>query len=124
MSDDARPYSKEQQLARGARRHHRRVASPGRWQRIIDAKNGPCRCCYSTGPVEFHHLVSRGIGGSDTENNIVPLCSDCHRLVTGRDKRFCALLRANLTDAEYAYLVETLGEARTEARYPVDYTSA
>lgn len=124
MTDEARPFSKETQLARGERRHHRRVASKGRWQRIIDAKNGPCRCCFTNGLIEFHHLVPRAIGGSDTEDNIVPLCRDCHELITERDKRFCALLRANLTDAEYAYLLETLGEARTEARYPVDYTPA
>lgn len=120
---EARPFSKEQQLARGERRHHRRVASKGTWQRIIDAKNGPCRCCYTEGPVEFHHLVPRAIGGSDVEANIVPLCQVCHRLITERDARFCALLRANLTDAEYAYAVETLGEARFEVRYPVDWAS-
>jgi len=115
------PYPKEQQLRRGEKRYHRRVASPKRWQQIIDSKRGPCRICQSTGPVEFHHLVSRGIGGSDTESNIVPLCSHCHERVTANDRRFVTILRANLTDAEYAFAVETLGEARFEAKFSVDW---
>lgn len=119
MSGD--PFPKSQQLSRGTRRYHRKVASPARWQRIIDAKHGPCRVCQSTGPVEYHHLVPRAIGGSDTEANIAALCPDCHRKVTGRDREACAALRRNLTDAEYAYAVDVLGEARFEQRYPVEY---
>ena len=121
---EAKGYSKEQQLARGVRRHHRRVASPATWQRIIDAKSGPCRVCGSAGPVEFHHVVPRAIGGSDTPANIVPLCSGCHQRVTERDKDACTALRRSFTDAEYAYANEKLGEDRFEARYPVDYRSA
>lgn len=116
------PFSKEQQLARGEKRYHRKVASPKRWAAIIDAKRGPCRVCGRVEKhVEYHHVVARAIGGSDTESNIVPLCGDCHRLVTERDKEACAALRRNLTDSEYAYAVETLGEARFEDRYPVTW---
>lgn len=117
----ARPYSKEQQTARGERRYTRRVASPARWQRIIDAKRGLCRVCETDRHIQFHHLVPRAIGGSDTESNIVPLCAVCHGLVTSRAGWACKKLRLSLTDAEYAYMVETLGEARTEDRYPVEY---
>lgn len=120
---EANGYSKEQQLARGDRRYRRKVASPKAWQRIIDAKEGPCRCCKLTGLVEYHHLVPRAIGGSDAEDNIVPLCRYCHQLVTERDRRFCALLRANLSDAEYAYAADLLGDARFDDRYPVEYRS-
>lgn len=116
-----KPYPKDSQLARGERRYHRKVASPKRWQAIIAAKNGPCRVCGSTGPVEFHHTVPRSIGGSDTESCIVPLCTVCHQKVTNRDRAACAALRRSLTDAEYAYAVELLGEARFEQRYPVVY---
>lgn len=117
------PFSKEQQLARGERRYHRKVASPKRWQAIIDAKGGPCRCCGAV-PVTFHHLVPRAIGGSDCEANIVPLCSLCHEDVTRRDPMVCKALRLTLTDAEYSYGVEKLGEARFEERYPVVWERA
>ena len=115
------PFSKEQQLARGTRRYTRKVASPKRWQAIIAAKRGSCRCCPATVGIQFHHLVPRAIGGSDTESNIVPLCAGCHELVTRRDKPTCAALRRSLSDAEYAYLHETLGEARVDERYPVEW---
>jgi hypothetical protein len=120
MSGD--PFPKEQQIARGERRYTRKVASPKRWAQIIDAKGGPCRIpgCGET-IVDFHHLVARAVGGSDCESNIVPLCRLHHHLVTCRDKQACAQLRAALTDAEYAYAVETLGESRFEDRYPVEW---
>lgn len=113
------PYPKTAQLARKERRYTRKVASPKRWQAIADAKQGPCRVCNVPPPNELHHLVARAIGGSDTESNIVPLCSDCHGLVTRMDKPACAALRRSLTDAEYAYATETLGDARFESKYPV-----
>ena len=116
------PFPKSRQLARGERKYHRKVASPKRWQAIIDAKHGPCRCCGSTGPVEYHHLAPRAIGGSDTEANIVPVCHGCHALITRYDKQACAKLRLSLSDAEYAYVNDVLGEARFEQRYPVEWT--
>ena len=121
---EARPYSKEQQLARGTKRHHRKVASTRRMLQIIDAKLGPCRVCGYEGHVELHHLVPRSQSGSDTEANLVPLCKPCHERVTANDKAACAMLRRNLTDAEYAYAVDKLGEGRFESRYPVEYRRA
>lgn len=123
-------YSKEQQLARTGKRYHRKVASPKRWAQIADAKQGPCRVCGAAPPNELHHLVPRAIGGDDRNANIVPLCRDCHRLVTDRDPQACAALRSNLLTThsrkaedgdEYAYAVETLGEARFDERYPVKW---
>jgi len=118
------PFPKEIQLRRGERRYMRKVASPRIWQSIISEKKGPCRVCGSNGQVEFHHLVPRAIGGHDVRANIVPLCSGCHRAVTGYDKAACAKLRESLTDDEYAYAVDVLGEARFETRFPVLYEDA
>src|SRR5581483_8428162 len=89
------PYPKETQLSRGERRYTRKVASPKRWQQIIDAKGDECRICTFIRDhpenaaemgltldqdkglsVSYHHLVPRGIGGSDTEANIVPIWGD------------------------------------------------
>ena len=45
MTDEAKPYPKAQQLARGERRYRRKVASAKQWQRIAAEKQGPCRVC-------------------------------------------------------------------------------
>jgi 5-methylcytosine-specific restriction endonuclease McrA len=121
LDGDAMPLPKEAQLARGDRRPKRVRASKARWEQIAEKKQGPCRVCQGRPPNQLHHLVPRSQGGSDTEANIVPLCADCHRRVTGYDRAACALLRVSLTDLEYAYATETLGEGRFEARYPVAY---
>lgn len=38
-----------------------------------------CLACSWDRPVEAHHLLSRGQGGDDVMNNLVPLCASCHR---------------------------------------------
>lgn len=115
-------YSKEEQLGRGPKRPTRKKASKKRWEEIRARKDGPCRICGGAPPNQLHHLASRGANlGSDTENNIVPLCGVCHKRVTDYDREACAILRRSLSDAEYAYSVETLGEFAFESRYPVEY---
>lgn len=102
----------------------RRRAGAARWAEIREHKLGPCRVCGGTVGIQMHHLVPRSQGGSDTEANITPLCRPDHDAVTRGDRHACATLRASLTDAEYAYAVDMLGEARFEARYPVEYRVA
>lgn len=118
------PFSKTQQLARAERRYARKIASPKQWQAIAEAKQGPCRCCLGAPPNELHHLVARSLGGWDTADNIVPLCRECHSEVEARDTTACAALRYSLTDAEYSYAVDALGETRFEQRYPVKWEKA
>ena len=112
----AEPFPKSRQLARGERRYRRKVASPKQWQAIIAAKQGPCRACVNVqgngrdlGIVEFHHLVPRDLGGDDVADNIVPLHSYCHGLVTDRAAPFLRAVADSLTDAERAYIVGRLG---------------
>jgi hypothetical protein len=104
----------------------RQKAGAKRWEEIRAAKLAPCRVCQPVGSTgsQLHHLVPRSQGGSDCESNIVPLCGPCHSLVTRGDREACARLRASLTDSEYAYAAEVLGEGRFERRYPVDYKQA
>ena len=137
------PFSKQQQLARGERRYTRKVASPKRWQAIMDAKGNVCRIClwirenpklaaeYGVTleecglPVTYHHTVDRGDGGSDTEAGIIPLggsgTTGHHGMVTRLHRGACAALRAAMTDEEYSYCVDKLGEGRFERKYPVEY---
>ncbi len=125
---DFKPYPKAQQLSRGSRRHWRKVASPKRWQAIIDAKVGPCRVCTDPasngskfGRVQFHHLIPRSLGGDDAPDNIVPLCPVCHELVTRRGSIACGLLCSSLTDSECAYCVTKFGEGVFERVYGIEY---
>ncbi len=51
---------------------------------VSDLQNGKCACCDKK-IAHFHHLVPRSGGGSDTPENIVGLCEDCHTKVhTGK----------------------------------------
>lgn len=119
LAGHATPYPKEAQLQRGPKRPSRQRAGKKRWEQIHAAKQGPCRVCEGAPPNQLHHLAPRGPAlGADTEANCVPLCADCHRRVTAYDRDACATLRASLSDAEYSYAVDKLGEARFEARYP------
>ena len=118
MSGD--PYSKERQLARGERRYRRKVASPKQWQAIATAKLGPCRVCvrplangctpaYAPHRVQFHHLVARIHGGDDLEENIVPVCLECHDYVTRREPHALHALAASLSESERGYVLRKLG---------------
>ncbi len=37
-----------------------------------------CQDCGSRTNLETHHLRFRSQGGTDTEENLITLCSDCH----------------------------------------------
>lgn len=121
---EARPYSKEMQLARSERRHARKVASKGRWQQIADAKQGPCRVTGAAPPNDLAHLISRAQGGPDVEWNIVPLSREAHTLFDQRDAATCRIVCESLTDEEYAGLVEHAGENVFEARFGIKYERA
>ncbi len=116
------PYPKSQQLARGERRYRRKVASPKQWQAIIAAKGGSCRVCGDREHVQLHHVVPRDLHGDDVPTNIVGLCPTCHEVVTLRKQGTCLALIGALTDAEYAYAVDKLGEAVWERVYGITYT--
>lgn len=122
------PDPKARSLERGERRYRRKVASPKRWQAIIDAKVGPCRICtdparngHDFGKIHFHHLVPRGAPhfGDDCADNIVPLCPTCHDAVTRGVQSFRGALAIALTDAEYAYIIGRLGESGLERIFGV-----
>ncbi len=119
--EPAQPWPKTQQLARGERRHWRRIASPKQWQAIIQAKGGPCRVCGQRQEIEFHHLIARSHGGEDVADNIVPLCRGCHAQITLKASGDVLSLVRGLRDAEYAYAVEKAGEAVWERLYGIEY---
>lgn len=118
------PYPKSRQLARGERRYRRKVASPKQWQAIIEAKQGPCRVCAKWGttsgyPIEYHHIIPRSLGGDDVVDNVIPLCSVDHRLVTENKADRLRIVAESLTDAEYTYVIGKLGEGAMERLFGV-----
>lgn len=51
-----------------------------------------------------HHIVPKSAGGSDTEDNKAPLCTDCHNMVTPEWEKWIETLRKRkeqLRDALY-----------------------
>lgn len=45
------------------------------------AEKQPCYCCVKNIAVLRHHVIPLANGGRSKENNIVPLCKDCHEKV-------------------------------------------
>lgn len=88
------------------------IATREQWQQIADEKMGPCRICRrveSNGSVqdriEFHHLVRRSQGGDDVPDNIVPLCTMCHRQIHDGNLSFGKMGQL-LTESERRYVAE------------------
>jgi hypothetical protein len=124
VTDDVTPFPKSAQLARGAKRYRRKVASPKQWAALWAGKRGPCRVCtaYSFDSViDPHHLVFREDFGDDVADNIVPVCRGCHEALHKRAPAIARLLLSKLSDAEYAYMVQRGGEDYPERAYGIEY---
>jgi hypothetical protein len=123
---NVKPYPKSRQLARGDRRYRRKIASPKQWQAIIASKGRSCRCLRPTSLceswIEYHHVVARDHDGDDVADNIVPVCHRHHMAITARWPEVVKTLLANLSDAEYAYMIQRGGEDYPERAYGIRYT--
>ncbi len=122
--DEAKPFSKSEQLARGPKRPKRLVASKKRWAEIAARKQGPCKGCLAPPPNQLHHVISRAHGGADTEANIIPLCLYCHQKITEHDAEMSRIVVARLDDSEYSYAIEHGGEGFFERAYGLKYVRA
>jgi len=67
----------------GKRRRIRLAADAyGRLRKEILERDGwRCQACGSLLGLEIHHIVRRGRSGDDSEDNLVALCSVCHRAI-------------------------------------------
>jgi 5-methylcytosine-specific restriction endonuclease McrA len=52
---------------------------------------GHCRVCHDDGPLEVHHATYERLG-CERENDLIPLCRNCHHEVTNflRSRRYAA----------------------------------
>jgi len=102
-----------------------RAPNPRPVRRLVDPTAGrrkcgdgaECRLCPSRRELERHHLVPRSQRGDDVDENLVPLCAPCHRLVTENDPEALALLRGRLWPEEEAYVARKKGWGWLERRY-------
>jgi 5-methylcytosine-specific restriction endonuclease McrA len=85
--------------------------------RLMVRLDGWNRLCCNT--LELHHIIPRSQGGDDVADNLLPLCSWHHGMVTLRDEGYLQNLAAALTDAEYAYVIGKLGEGALERLFGV-----
>jgi hypothetical protein len=115
-------------------RRFREKASAERWEQIRAAKLGVCLVCRWFGekqqlPSSLHHVVSKSLGGSDTEANCVSVCGDGvsghHGALEARDPAVCQAFASALQlwdDAAYSYAVDKLGEDGFLRRHRVRFT--
>ncbi len=40
-----------------------------------------CEACGSNNEVHAHHIKTKGSGGDDVSDNLIPLCVTCHTLI-------------------------------------------
>lgn len=103
------------------------------WDVFYGRKADRCRVCRSP-YVSLHHLLS-GALRSDELDNLIPLCGSgttgCHGIYTSRMPGVSAdgvtrtwaevadRIRRSLTRAETLYIVDRIGEAGLDRRYPL-----
>ncbi|ACX52878.1 HNH endonuclease [Ammonifex degensii KC4] len=82
-------------------------------------RDGACVLCGSTRRLQRHHLVPRSKGGTDTPENQVLLCAECHRelhageaALDRRGKTFAWVAHAVLGKAYLLALLSRFGEVR------------
>ena len=50
-------------------------------QEVLARDRWKCQVCGSLSGVEVHHLTPKGRQGDDSEENLITLCTTCHRKI-------------------------------------------
>ena len=80
---------------------------PNDLRRYIYRRDGfQCALCDSTRYLQVHHYIPRGNGGSNSEQNLICLCSDCHALAHGTNLRDWEITQADVEQAITEYLAD------------------
>ena len=65
-----------------------------------------CALCDSTKYLQVHHCVKRSRGGTNSEQNLVCLCADCHALAHGMNLNGWDATQADVEQAIVEYLAD------------------
>lgn len=99
------------------------VADSIEWTEIrADFRGESCWVCGGRW-TELHHLLARSHSGDDHRENLIPLCSECHRKVEARDPTARSYVRQALMPSNLEYLRGKLGE-RLEGWLERNYSEA
>jgi hypothetical protein len=72
----------------------RKAMTPARRARIEALYEGCATVgCDNPGPYEIDHLICLELGGKDSDENLRPLCADCHKKKTRLDAKLIARAR-------------------------------
>lgn len=52
-----------------------------RHRRILERDGWRCQACGSMSGLEVHHIELRSHSGGDSEDNLITVCSGCHRAI-------------------------------------------
>jgi 5-methylcytosine-specific restriction endonuclease McrA len=63
------------------RRRSARTAYQELKRQLLQRDNWRCQACGSRTALEVHHLKFRSHQGEDTEQNLITLCTSCHRQI-------------------------------------------
>ena len=64
------------------RNHEENKLKEHRWHRYLKFRSDTCFVCGSMDALETHHVIAQSSGGKDTAENVLTLCSSCHRVIT------------------------------------------
>lgn len=73
---------------------------PYNWNRlrfyIFKKYNYTCQLCgrYAKGNLHLHHIIPLGMGGTNSIDNLIPLCSECHYRIHFGDYDFRKLINS------------------------------
>lgn len=80
---------------------------PTSTRRKVYAREGyRCALCDSPKYLQVHHCVKRSQGGTNSIQNLICLCADCHALAHGMDLRGVGLSQEDTEQAVVEYLAD------------------
>ena len=50
-------------------------------RKILERDGWRCQACGAMSGLQVHHIERRSRLGEDSENNLITLCSECHRAI-------------------------------------------
>ena len=59
---------------------HKRKARKMKKSKVKISREGQCCFCGSRNGLQLHHIIQKRFGGSDSKENLILICPECHRM--------------------------------------------